>query len=164
MAFPQHQDLCQGEGRGRRLLWMPRHTSFRKHRNLASSCRHVWEYESMFADPPGSVSYGLHLAPARMPAMGTSLYPGSSARPASHSQAIVLLPWERRSSLCPGGGHIADFCSLSKLGVVYIRPSSSPGPEVCVGSAGVQRKCKCSMQDVCLLACRSQKCSSGVLC
>jgi hypothetical protein len=92
---------------------MPRHTSFRKHRNLASSCRHVWEYESMFADPPGSVSYGLHLAPARMPAMGTSLYPGSSARPASHSQAIVLLPWERRSSLCPGGGHIADFCSFN---------------------------------------------------
>lgn len=91
---------------------MPRHTSFRKHRNLASSCRHVWEYESMFADPPGSVSYGLHLAPARRPAMGTSMYLGSSARPA-FSQAIVLLPWERRSSFCPGGGHIADFCSFN---------------------------------------------------
>lgn len=76
--------------------WMPRHTSFRKHGNLAHSCRHVWEYESVFADPPGSVFYGLRLAPAEC-------LPWALLRPRapvpgqfSHSQAIVLLPWERR--------------------------------------------------------------------
>lgn len=106
MAFPQHHKACAKEkGEARGCFQMPRHTP----RNLASSCRHVWEDEDMFTDPPGPVSYELHLTPAELLLCPQAPVPGQPP----HSQAIVLLPWEKGSSLCPRRGQTADFCSCN---------------------------------------------------
>lgn len=110
MAFPQHHKACAKEkGEARGCFQMLRHTPFRKHRNLASSCRHAWEDEDNVHRPTRSCVLWAAPDSSRIALCPQAPVPGQPP----HSQAIVLLPWEKRSSLCPGRGQIADFCSFN---------------------------------------------------
>lgn len=103
------QGLSQEEGEAGGYTFRCPDTRLSENRNLASSCKHVWEdeRESMFADPPGPVSYRAAPGSSRMPAPGAFVSPGSSARPAfslpSHSPTPMRkegfsLPWRRTDS------------------------------------------------------------------